>query len=172
METIKRNINGYEVIFINFGRGDQRLFINNPEGIQIYGHKTSSGIDYLETAKREIAEDMNLRGVAVVETVAAPVIADRMICLSARKDEFKTAMLRGIENDLVVERDVERDSFFVVNTTNSTDYRVKLETRDGAAHASCSCPDFQMRRRLCKHIAEVLQESFFGVTESFGVILK
>lgn len=176
METIKHIINGYEVIFINFGRGDKRLFVNNIEGIQIYGHKTTDAINYLETAKRVIAEDMKLATVGVVETVA-PIVetttVDKMICLSDRKEEFKAAMKRGFENDLHVEADFEPDTFLVVNRTNQTDYRVKLETStDGKVWGSCECRDFSFRRRICKHQSEVLQDVFFGVTESSGVILK
>lgn len=152
-------INGFQVVILKGFDGTQ-LFISNPEGFQIYAHRVSG--DAMERAKAIIA----LETPEVIESV------DKMICLSARKEEFQSAMLRGLENNLVVERDTERDSFFVVNTTKSTDYRVRLETRDGLAHAECECADFQNRRRICKHISEVLQESFFGVTETFGVTLS
>lgn len=55
----KHDIDGYAVTFMSFG-ADKRLFITNPEGIQIYGHRTS-GLNYLETAKREIADDVDFR---------------------------------------------------------------------------------------------------------------
>lgn len=176
METITHNINGYEVSFMDFGRGDKRVFVMNPEGVQIYGHRTTGSVNYLETAKKVIQEDVNFRAAfdckpEIEEIIVAP--ADKMICLSNRKAEFKAAMLRGLENDLVVERDIDRDSFLVVNCTNSTDYRVRLETRaDGKVYGCCECKDFNFRKHICKHIAEVLQESFFGVTESFGVTLN
>lgn len=59
MQNTQTTFNGYEVNLMDFENGDKRLFITNPEGFQIYGHRTS-GINYLETAKREIADDIRL----------------------------------------------------------------------------------------------------------------
>lgn len=58
--TQTQTIDGYTVTLTDFGKfGGKRLFITNPQGVQLYGHKTS-GINYLETAKREIADDVRL----------------------------------------------------------------------------------------------------------------
>ena len=92
----------------------------------------------------------------------------KMICLNNRKDEFRAAMKRGLSSEMDVYNDFERDAFVVVNRTNATEYRVSLEMRGGSAFAVCGCGDFQFRRHVCKHIGEVLTETFFGVVESFG----
>ena len=97
----------------------------------------------------------------------------KMICLNSRKEEFKSALKRGLENDLQVYPDFEKDAFVVVNRTNNTEYKVRFETCAGAKlFTVCSCKDFEYRKHLCKHIAEVLQDAFFGVVESFGVVLQ
>jgi len=154
-------INGFRVMVFTGYDGTQ-LFINHPDGHNIYAHRVSG--DPMERAKQIIALEMP-------EVITAP--ADKMICLSDRNEEFKAAMKRGLENDLTVEPDFERDTFLVVNHTNQTDYRVKLETRaDGKIWGSCECRDFSFRRRICKHQSETLQDIFFGVTESLGVILN
>lgn len=97
----------------------------------------------------------------------------KMICLSDRKAEFRSAMKRGQNHDLQVYPDFEKDSFIVVNRTNETKYPVRFETRaDRKNYVFCGCKDFQYKKRLCKHAAEVLQDTFFGVVESFGVELN
>lgn len=152
-------INGFRVMVFTGYDGTQ-LFINHPDGHNIYAHRVSG--DALERAREIIALEMP-------ETVTA----DKMICLSDRKDEFKQAMKRGLDNDLSVEADYEQDCYLVINRTNYTDYRVRLETRaDGKTYSFCECPDFKFRKRICKHQSEVLQDVFFGVTASFGVVLN
>lgn len=143
----------FPVVSIMERDGETAYFIEYPDGT-----RNRSAIKQSDLAFRPVQIE--------------PVAEKGMICLSSRKDEFKAALKRGLENDLHVEADCQPDTFLVVNRTNNTDYRVKLETRNGLAHVSCECRDFQFRRRLCKHICEVLQETFFGVADSFGVTLS
>lgn len=86
MTTATHNISGYKVQFIDFGNGDKRLFIFNPEGTQFYGHRTS-GVNYLETAKREIADDLRLAKVGLIE--AAPK-AERIVVKAEINDGVHT----------------------------------------------------------------------------------
>lgn len=85
-----------------------------------------------------------------------------MICLNDRKDEFRAALHRAENSDLTVFPDFERDGFVVVNSDTNGEYRVKLHSENGSVGASCTCPDFQNRSRVCKHISEVLADTFFG----------
>lgn len=48
-------LNGYKVTLMSFGN-DIRLFITAPNGYQIYGHRRSSAVGYLTTAKQVIRE--------------------------------------------------------------------------------------------------------------------
>jgi hypothetical protein len=93
------------------------------------------------------------------------------ICLSDRKDEFRAALKRGMDNDLQVSDGWDKDSFFVTNRTNNSEYRVEFEAVDGRVYADCECPDALYRKRICKHVAAVLENKFFGVVESMGVEL-
>ena len=157
-------INGFQVMIFTGYHGTQ-LFINHPDGHTIYAHKVTGGeIGAMERARQIIRAEMP-------ETVeAAAPVADKMICLSNRKSEFRAALKRGLSNDLAVYPDFEPDSFVVVNLTNETEYRVSLETReDGKNYGQCSCKDFYYRKNVCKHLSETLAETFFGVVESFGV---
>lgn len=155
-------INGYKVMIFHGYDGTQ-LFINDPKGQNIYAHRVSG--DAIERAKEIIARETTL----APETLT---VKSRAICLSTRKAEFKSALKRGLENEFEVYPDFEPDTFVVVNRTKQTEYRVKLGTHDAKVFASCGCRDFEFRRHLCKHIAEVLQDNFFGVTASFGVVLN
>lgn len=128
-------INGFRVMVFTGYDGTQ-LFINHPDGHNIYAHRVSG--DALERAREVIA----------AETPEAFAPADKMICLSDRKDEFKAAMRRGIDDDLRVEADTEADSFLVINRTNYSDYRVRLETREnGKTYSSCECKDYKLSHR-------------------------
>lgn len=110
MTTETTSINGYEVTLVSFG-ADKRLFITNPEGVQIYGHKTS-GINYLETAKREIADDMRLAKVGVIEpetiqeisvegeTVAAQTVTAYCGCECDRENKVTVSYCEGHETKL------------------------------------------------------------------------
>jgi len=84
-----------------------------------------------------------------------------MICLSDRKEEFVQALNRAKNSDLIVYADFEPDTFVVVNRGKS-EYRVKLQTVSGQLCSECGCPDFKFRKRICKHISEVLTETVFG----------
>lgn len=157
-------INGYQITVFTGYHGTQ-LFITHPEGYTIYAHKVSG--DPMERARQVIALE-----VPEIETIPAPVL-DKMICLSNRKPEFRAAMKRGLSNDFNVYPDFEKDSFVVVNRTSETEYRVRLETRaDGKNYGMCGCKDFYYRKNVCKHLSEVLADTFFGVVESFGVELN
>ena len=160
-------INGYQVTIFTGFHGTQ-LFITHPEGYTIYAHKVSGG----ETGAMERAREIIAANMPAPVEVAAPV-KDRMICLSDRKTEFRAAFKRGLENDFEVYPDFEPDTFVVVNRTKQSEYRVRFETRaDGKTYAMCACRDFEFRKHVCKHQAEVLQDMFFGVVEAFGVTLN
>lgn len=152
-------INGYQVIIFTGYHGTQ-LFINNPNGDTIYAHKVSGGeTGAMQRAREVIAQDAP----APVAAAAAPQTADKMICLSNRRQEFTEALNRGKDNRFDVFADWDKDSFVVVNLDNQTEYRVKLETRNNFLHACCECPDFQYKKRICKHIGEVLTNALFSV---------
>ncbi|MBS3915571.1 MAG: SWIM zinc finger family protein [Bacteroidetes bacterium] len=107
------------------------------------------------------------------EVIAPQVenVPNLAICLNDRKDEFRGALKRGMDNDLQVSDGWDKDSFFVTNRTNKSEYRVEFEAVDGRVYADCECADALYRKRICKHIAAVLEDNFFGVVESMGVEL-
>jgi len=133
-----------------------------------------------ERAYRYQYPDGNISGVAIKESnldnytikihrceVIAPQVENvpnLAICLNDRKDEFKSALKRGAEENLEVFAGWDRDTFHVVNKTNGSDYRVEFETVDGRIYAECECKDFIFRKRVCKHISATLQEQFFGIS--------
>lgn len=90
-----------------------------------------------------------------------PRVSPKMICLSERKAEFREALERGKNNNFEVYADWDRDAFVVVNRDNFAEYRVKLETNQTRLYAECECKDFVFRKRLCKHIGEVLTNALF-----------
>ncbi len=90
-----------------------------------------------------------------------PRVSRRAICLSDRRDEFRTALERGKDNRFDVFADWDRDAFVVVNLDNKNEYRVTLETNGGKLFAECSCNDFTYRKRICKHVSEVLTNALF-----------
>lgn len=96
-----------------------------------------------------------------VETIA-PTLG-RMICVSERKAEFVEALQRGRNSKLEVYEDWDKDAFVVVNAENKAEYRVRLDNRDDKFFADCECPDFIYRKRVCKHIGEVLTHCLFSV---------
>lgn len=148
-------INGFKVTIFNHYNGTQ-LFINDRDGVQIYAQKLTG--DAMERAKTIIAAN------TAVEEFTAPMKADRMICLNERKAEFTDAMNRGKNSDLEVYADWDRDAWVVVNRDNKAEYRVNLESRDNQLFGDCSCKDFFYRKRICKHIGEVLTDCLFSVS--------
>lgn len=92
-----------------------------------------------------------------------PRIDSKMLCLTERRNEFREALERGKDNHFEVYSDWDRDAYVVVNQDNKAEYRVKLQTHDGKVHCLCECPDFTYRRRICKHIGEVLTNALFTV---------
>lgn len=106
------------------------------------------------------------------EVKPAPQIPNLAICLSDRKEEFKSALKRGVNNDFQVSNGWDKDTFFVRNQTNNSEYGVEFEAIDGKIYADCECPDALFRKRVCKHVAAVLEETFFGVVESMGVVIE
>ncbi len=91
-------------------------------------------------------------------------VSPRMICLSERRAEFTEALNRGKNNRFDVFADWDKDAFVVVNLDNRNEYRVKLETFKTKLYAECSCPDFSFKKRICKHIGEVLMNALFTTT--------
>jgi len=85
-----------------------------------------------------------------------------MLCITERRSEFVEALTRGANSDLIVYADFEPDTFVVVNRENKKEYRVTLKTIDKILFGLCECPDFIYRKRVCKHIGEVLTSNVFG----------
>ncbi len=98
-----------------------------------------------------------------VETIQPSAATDKMICISERRSEFVEALNRGKNSDLEVYADWDKDAFVVVNRDNGAEYRVSLETRDGGLLGECQCKDFTYRKRICKHLSEVLANALFTV---------
>jgi hypothetical protein len=91
-----------------------------------------------------------------------PIIFDsEMLCLTDRKQEFKQASERAEKSELYVFCDAP-DRYGVVNGESKINYGVNLKTDQGRIYADCECGDFCYRRRLCKHIAAVIDEILFG----------
>jgi hypothetical protein len=84
-----------------------------------------------------------------------------MLCLTDRKEEFKQASERADQSELVVFCDAP-DRYAVVNGASKVNYGVYLKTNRGRIYAECECGDFVFRKRLCKHIAAVIDEILFG----------
>ena len=138
--------------------------ITHRDGERAYHYRFPNG----EMSSAAIRQS-DLRFHAVELQSAVP---PKMICLNSRKAEFKAALRRGLSSEMEVFSDFDKDAFVIVNRTNETEYRVSFTTRGGSAFSFCSCPDFEFRRHVCKHIAEVLQETFFGVVEAFGATIE
>lgn len=90
--------------------------------------------------------------------------ASKALCLSERKLEFVEALRRGADSNLEVFADFDENAFVVVNLESGAEYNVKLTTRAGLLYAECVCPDFEHRRRICKHVAETLTDLLFKVS--------
>lgn len=84
-----------------------------------------------------------------------------MVCLTDRKKEFKLASERAEQSELFVFCDAP-DRYDVVNGETKVNYGVNLKTNEGRIYADCECGDFVFRKRLCKHIAAVIDEILFG----------
>lgn len=124
-------INGFRVMIFTGFDGTQ-LFINHPDGHNIYAHRVSG--DAMERAKVIIAANQ-------VIVTDEPEKAGKMICIAERRAEFTEALTRGKNSDLEVYADWDKDAFVVVNNDNNAEYRVHLESRDGQLFGSCECPD-------------------------------
>lgn len=93
MKQETTTISGYKVTFIDFEVGnDMRLFIDNPEGVQIYAHRTSSKDGYLETAKREIGYDMERRGIMPEVEPIAEAVQEIEVEGETRRIEYDTVI--------------------------------------------------------------------------------
>jgi hypothetical protein len=84
-----------------------------------------------------------------------------MLCLTDRKQEFKQASERASQSQLSVFYDAP-SRYGVVNIKSKVNYGVNLKTVDGRIYVDCECADFVYRKRLCKHIAAVIDEILFG----------
>jgi hypothetical protein len=87
--------------------------------------------------------------------------SSEMLCLTDRKREFKQASERAEKSELYVFCDAP-DRYSVVNGESKENYGVNLKTTGGRIYADCECADFVYRKRLCKHIAAVIDEILFG----------
>ena len=88
-------------------------------------------------------------------------ISLNMICISHRKTEFAEALVRSKSSRLEVFADWDKDAFVVVNKDNRSEHRVKFGTFAGKLFGECSCRDFDFRKRVCKHLSEVLTFTLF-----------
>ena len=84
-----------------------------------------------------------------------------MLCLTDRRKEFRQASERAEQSELYVFCDAP-DRYGVVNGESKVNYGVNLKTAEGRIYADCECADFVYRKRLCKHIAAVVDEILFG----------
>jgi hypothetical protein len=84
-----------------------------------------------------------------------------MLCLTDRRQEFRQASERAEQSELYVFCDAP-DRYGVVNGESKVNYGVNLKTAEGRIYADCECADFVYRKRLCKHIAAVVDEILFG----------
>ena len=84
-----------------------------------------------------------------------------MLCLTDRKQEFKQASERADQSELYVFYNAP-DYYGVVNGRSRVNYSVNFKTIEGRIFADCDCGDFVFRKRLCKHIAAVIDELLFG----------
>ena len=89
------------------------------------------------------------------------IFDSEMLCLTDRKQEFKQASERAEQSELYVFCDAP-DRYGVVNGESKVNYCVNLRTRKGRIYVDCECADFVYRKRLCKHIAAVIDEILFG----------
>ena len=96
--------------------------------------------------------------------ISAPqlLVGREMIALSERKDEFRESLQRGKDNSFDVKRDTEPSAFRVVNKNSGAEHKVKLERRKDQLLGNCSCGDFNYRKRVCKHLSEVLTFTLFA----------
>ncbi|MGC2239096.1 MAG: SWIM zinc finger family protein [Pyrinomonadaceae bacterium] len=110
-----------------------------------------------------------LEEAALENSVGAEISAEtakaEMLCVSARRIEFVPALERAAKSNLTVYADFEPDTFVVVNKDNGNEYRVNMKTIDGQLFSDCECEDYCYRRRVCKHIVEVI---FFSSFRKFG----
>ena|SRR5215213_4778515 len=84
-----------------------------------------------------------------------------MLCLTDRRMEFRKAVERAEKSELYVFYDAP-DRFGVVNGESKVNYNVNVKSSGGRIYADCECADFVYRKRLCKHIAKVVDEILFG----------
>jgi hypothetical protein len=89
------------------------------------------------------------------------VFDSEMLCLTERKHEFRKASERADQSELYVFCDAP-DRYGVMNGESKVNYGVNLKTEEGRIYADCECADFVYRKRLCKHIAAVIDEILFG----------
>jgi hypothetical protein len=92
-----------------------------------------------------------------------PVGTPDMLCISERRAEFVEALERGKSSNLEVFPDWERDSFVVVNHDKGNEYRVNMQSVNSQVFAECECPDYEFRKRVCKHIGAVLVDTVLTV---------
>lgn len=107
---------------------------------------------------------------AVKENLTAQTVEAEplMICLNDQQDEFKAALTRAGKSNLEVFQQFERDPFAVVNTDTKSEYKVHLKPVNEKALASCSCEDFNRRKRICKHIGRTLQDRLCDILAKFS----
>lgn len=117
-----------------------------------------------------ILENNQVKSAAVVIPLNELRPDAELICLNDRPAEFASAISRGLDAKLDVYADWEKDIFHVINRGNRKDYEVTFKTINGKAFGKCSCPDFQMRKRICKHQTRILKELAFTNIGKFSVV--
>ena len=163
-QTIQLNI-GDEIGFVfmaqNTDEKDKTVFfkvveITERDGERAYRYQFPDG----EISRSAIRQSDLADHAVKIQPKAEP----DMLCLSMRKDEFIDALNRGESSNLQVFNDWEFNSFVVKNRTNCTEYRVNLDTANGKVFGECTCPDYEYRKRVCKHISAVLADALFGMS--------
>lgn len=110
----------------------------------------TSGYVTLGRGRMVSAEDIKIvHGLHSTETA--------QINLNGRVDEIVDAAKRAESDALEVFADFELNHYVVVNREHQSEYHVALVPAADGLNASCVCPDFSHRNRVCKHIVSVLR---------------
>lgn len=166
-QNIKLNIGdkiGFAILANDIDGSDETLFfpvveICEVEGERAYRYQYPDG----EISRSAIRQSHLVGHPLQIASEELIAVNSKMICLSEQKGEFREALQRSKNSRFEVYQDWERDSFVVINKDNgSKEYRVNLETRREQLFGECDCGDFNFRRRVCKHLSEVLTFTLFA----------
>ncbi len=155
---------GFVILAQGIDSNDEIVFfpivgICERDGERVYHYQFPNG----EVSRSAICQSDLARYPVQIKSDSLIAVNEKMISLSERKSEFREALQRGKDNRFEVFQDWERDSFVVVNKDKGAEYRVKIESRKEQLFGECGCGDFNFRKRVCKHLSEVLTFTLFTV---------